>query len=193
MVDLVGLNKGVVYVNGHNLGRYWPSYVAGDMDGCHRCDYRGEYVTWNNQEKCLTGCGEVGQRFYHVPRSFLNAAHGAPNTVVLFEEAGGDPAKVNFRTVAVGPVCADAEKGDAVTLACAHGRTISSVDTASFGVSGGQCGAYEGGSGCESKPALEAITAACVGKKWCTVSYTDAFDSADCKGSGVLTVQATCS
>ena len=188
VVDLAGLNKGVVYVNGHNLGRYWSSYVAGNMDGCHRCDYRGTYKTWDNQEKCLTGCGETGQRFYHVPRSFLNA--GGLNAILLFEEAGGDPTRVNFRTVAVGPVCVDAEKGDAITLACAHGGAISSVDVASFGAVKGQCGAYHGG--CESKAAMEALSAACVGKESCTVQYTDDLDSAGCEGAGVLTVQATC-
>ncbi|KAK1618342.1 hypothetical protein QYE76_023859 [Lolium multiflorum] len=188
VVDLAGLNKGVVYVNGRNLGRYWPSYIAGNMDGCHRCDYRGAYKTWDNQEKCLTGCHEIGQQFYHVPRSFLNA--GGLNTIVLFEEAGGDPTKVNFRTVVVGSVCINAEKGDAITLACANGGTISSIDVTSFGVAKGQCGAYEGGY--ESKPAMEVLSAACLGKESCTVHYTDELDSAGSEGSSVLTVQATC-
>lgn len=31
VADLLGLGKGVAWVNGHNLGRYWPSYVASDM------------------------------------------------------------------------------------------------------------------------------------------------------------------
>jgi hypothetical protein len=189
VVDLAGLNKGVVYVNGRNLGRYWPSYIAGDMGGCHRCDYRGAYKTWDNQEKCLTGCREIGQRFYHVPRSILNAR--GLNTIVLFEEAGGDPTRVNFRMVEVGPVCVHAEKGDAITLACPHGGAISGIDVASFGVGkGGQCGAYEGG--CASQAAMEALSATCVGKQSCTVSYTDGFESSGCEGSGVLTVQATC-
>ncbi|KAL6634789.1 hypothetical protein ACP70R_027460 [Stipagrostis hirtigluma subsp. patula] len=191
VVDLAGLNKGVAYVNGNNLGRYWPSYVAGDMDGCHRCDYRGEYKTWGNEEKCLTGCGEIGQRWYHVPRSFLRPA-GEPSTVVLFEEAGGDPSGVGFRTVAVGKVCASAGRGDgAVELRCEHGRTISSVDVASVGAVKGRCGAYEGG--CASKAARDALAAACVGKESCAVRYTDAFDDTDgCEAAGVLTVQATC-
>jgi hypothetical protein len=188
VVDLAGLNKGVVYVNGRNLGRYWPSYIAGNMDGCHRCDYRGAYKTWDNQEKCLTGCHEIGQQFYHVPRSFLNAR--GLNTIVLFEEAGGDPTKVNFRTVVVGSVCINAEKGDSITLACANGGTISSIDVTSFGVAKGQCGAYEGGY--ESKPAMEVLSAACLGKESCTVHYTDELDSAGSEGSSVLTVQATC-
>lgn len=186
----MGLNKGVAWVNGNNLGRYWPSYVAAEMGGCHHCDYRGAFKAEGDGLKCLTGCNEPAQRFYHVPRVFLRA--GEPNTVVLFEEAGGDPSRVGFHTVAVGPVCVEAaEKGDNVTLSCGQhkGRTISSVDLASYGVTRGQCGAYQGG--CESKAAYEAFAEACVGKESCTVQHTDAFSGAGCQ-SGVLTVQATC-
>ncbi|XP_062184650.1 beta-galactosidase 1 [Phragmites australis] len=189
VVDLLGLNKGAAWVNGNSLGRYWPSYTASDMDGCHICDYRGKFKAEGDGVRCLTGCGEPSQRYYHVPRSFLRA--GQPNTLVLFEEAGGDPTRAVFRTVAVGTVCvAAAEEGDDVTLSCGqHGRVVSSVDVATFGVTRGHCGAYEGG--CESKAALEAFTAACVGKESCTVRYTGAFAGAGCE-SGVLTVQTTC-
>jgi hypothetical protein len=188
VVDLLGLNKGVAWVNGNNLGRYWPSYVAAEMGGCHRCDYRGKFTAEGGGQKCLTGCNEPSQRFYHVPRSFLKP--GEPNTVILFEEAGGDPSRVGFHTVAVGPVCVEAaERGDNVTLSCQQGKTISSVDMTSFGVVRGQCGAYEGG--CESKAAYKAFTAGCVGKESCTVRYTDEFTGAGCE-SGLLTVQATC-
>ncbi|XP_044963205.1 beta-galactosidase 1-like [Hordeum vulgare subsp. vulgare] len=93
VADLLGLGKGVVWVNGNNLGRYWPSYVAADMDGCRRCDYRGTFMADGDGQKCLTGCNEPSQRFYHVPRSFLKA--GEPNTMVLFEEAGGDPTRAS--------------------------------------------------------------------------------------------------
>uniref|UniRef100_A0A8R7JUW6 Beta-galactosidase n=1 Tax=Triticum urartu TaxID=4572 RepID=A0A8R7JUW6_TRIUA len=187
VANLLGLGKGVVWVNGNNLGRYWPSYVAADMGGCKQCDYRGTFKAEGDGLKCLTGCNEPSQRFYHVPRSFLKA--GEPNTMVLFEEAGGDPTRVNFHTVAVGAACAEAaEVGDQVALACSHGRTISSVDVASLGVARGKCGAYEGG--CESKAALAAFTAACLGKESCAVRHTEEF-RAGCD-SGVLTVQATC-
>ncbi|XP_044945954.1 beta-galactosidase 1-like [Hordeum vulgare subsp. vulgare] len=189
VADLLGLGKGVVWVNGNNLGRYWPSYVAADMDGCRRCDYRGTFMADGDGQKCLTGCNEPSQRFYHVPRSFLKA--GEPNTMVLFEEAGGDPTRVSFHTVAVGAACVEAaEVGDEVALACSHGRTISSVDVASLGVTRGKCGAYQGG--CESKAALAAFTAACVGKESCTVRHTEDFRAGSGCDSGVLTVQATC-
>uniref|UniRef100_A0A0D9VHI0 Beta-galactosidase n=1 Tax=Leersia perrieri TaxID=77586 RepID=A0A0D9VHI0_9ORYZ len=188
VLDLQGLNKGVAWVNGNNLGRYWPSYIATDMPGCHHCDYRGVFKAEVDAQKCLTGCGEPSQQFYHVPRSFLKS--GEPNKLILFEEAGGDPSDVAVRTVAEGSVCASAEIGDTVTLSCgAHGRTISSIDMTSFGVVQGKCGSYKGG--CESKTAYEAFSAACIGKESCAVQLGGAFASAGCVSS-LLTVQVAC-
>ncbi|KAK3445531.1 hypothetical protein EUGRSUZ_A01556 [Eucalyptus grandis] len=58
VVDLQGLGKGTAWVNGHNIGRFWPSYVASE-DGCTTtCDYRGAY----NSDKCLTNCRKPSQR-----------------------------------------------------------------------------------------------------------------------------------
>jgi hypothetical protein len=192
VVDLLGLNKGAAWVTGNSLGRYWPSYTAAELGGCHVCDYRRKFNADGDESdlQCLTGCGEPSQRFYHVPRSFLRA--GEPNTLILFEEAGGDPTRAAFRTVAVGPVCvASAEVGDGVTLSCGgHGSVVTSVDVAILGVNRGNCGAYEGR--CESQATLQAFTAACVGKESCTVKHKGAFAGAGCE-SGVLIVQATCS
>ncbi|KAJ1439952.1 Glycoside hydrolase, family 35 [Sesbania bispinosa] len=82
VVDLQGMGKGYAWVNGQNLGRIWPSYNA-DEDGCSAdpCDYRGEYT----DTKCVTNCGKPSQRWYHVPRSFIE---DGVNTLVLFEEIG---------------------------------------------------------------------------------------------------------
>ncbi|KAJ1385188.1 Glycoside hydrolase, family 35 [Sesbania bispinosa] len=67
VLDLEGLGKGHAWVNGKSIGRYWPTMVA-DENGCSdTCDYRGNY----GPERCVSGCGEPSQRFYHVPRSFL--------------------------------------------------------------------------------------------------------------------------
>ncbi|KAJ7946663.1 Beta-galactosidase [Quillaja saponaria] len=99
VVDLLGLGKGMAWVNGQSLGRYWPSYKA-DEDGCSAepCDYRGTY----NDKKCVTNCGEPTQRWYHVPRSFLQ---DGINALTLFEEFGGNPSLVNFQTITVGTTC----------------------------------------------------------------------------------------
>jgi hypothetical protein len=79
-VDLTGMNKGMVYLNGHCLERYWliPTSV--------------EPAAWM-LEKCTTlPLGLPTQRYYHLPAQWLQPR----NTLTLFEELGGDPASVKL-------------------------------------------------------------------------------------------------
>jgi hypothetical protein len=92
---------------------------------------------------------------YHIPRSFLKP--GEPNTLILFEEAGGSPGLVEFRTVNIGTVCATADKDETLTLSCPVGGSISKIDFASYGEVKGNCGAFEKGT-CESKGAYDAVS-----------------------------------
>ncbi|KAL9225415.1 hypothetical protein vseg_001344 [Gypsophila vaccaria] len=88
VLDLNGLGKGHAWVNGNSIGRYWTGYLA-DTIGCgENCDYRGAY----SPSKCNTNCGAPTQRWYHVPKSFLS--NNGNNTLILFEEFGGDPTSV---------------------------------------------------------------------------------------------------
>lgn len=60
VVDLLGLGKGTAWINGNNIGRYWPAFLSTE-DGCStECNYRGAYYA----EKCQTNCGEPTQRWY---------------------------------------------------------------------------------------------------------------------------------
>ncbi|KAL5705655.1 hypothetical protein ACHQM5_023930 [Ranunculus cassubicifolius] len=127
VVDLNGMGKGHAWVNGHSIGRFWPSFMA-KADGCSdTCDYRGKY----EDKKCLTNCGKSTQRYYHIPRSFL--LDDAINTLVLFEEIGGNPTQVNFQTVTVGKACGNVLEGNTLELSCQGGRRISAIEFASFG------------------------------------------------------------
>ncbi|KAL0317452.1 UNVERIFIED_CONTAM: Beta-galactosidase 15 [Sesamum angustifolium] len=58
-VDLQGLGKGMAWVNGNSLGRYWPSYMEEDGCSAEPCDYRGSY----DNSKCVTNCGQPTQRW----------------------------------------------------------------------------------------------------------------------------------
>lgn len=83
---------------------------------------------------------------YHVPRSFMT---NDVNTLVLFEELGGNPSLVNFQTVAPGTVCGNAYENKNMELSCqGQGRPISSISFASFGDPQGTCGSFYKGS-CE--------------------------------------------
>ncbi|MCD7473632.1 Beta-galactosidase 7 [Datura stramonium] len=94
VLDMMGMGKGTVWVNGNNIGRYWlDSYDFDKETGCAAtCDYRGNYYS----EKCAINCGQPSQRWYHVPRSFLSKSD---NNLVIFEEFGGNPKGVKVQTV----------------------------------------------------------------------------------------------
>ncbi|KAJ1413010.1 Galactose-binding-like domain superfamily [Sesbania bispinosa] len=101
--------------------------MVADENGCgDTCDYRGNY----GPERCVSGCGEPSQRFYHVPRSFLN---NDTNTLILFEEVGGNPSNVSVQTITVGSICATADYGNTLEVNCQGGKTISEIQFASYG------------------------------------------------------------
>ncbi|KAL9407198.1 hypothetical protein Peur_004170 [Populus x canadensis] len=188
VVDLLGMGKGLAWVNGNNIGRYWPSFIAEGDCNLEPCDYRGSY----DSSKCLSNCGHPTQRWYHVPRSFLNDT--GDNTLVLLEEFGGNPSSVNFQTIAVGSACISAEENRKIELSC-QGRPISAVKFASFGNPQGACGSFVKGF-CEgSKGALSVVEKACVGQESCTIDVSEAtFGSTTCGDDVIktLSVEAIC-
>ncbi|KAF6154245.1 hypothetical protein GIB67_036463 [Kingdonia uniflora] len=175
VVDMQSMGKGHTWVNGHSIGRFWPSILS-KQDGCSAtCDYRGQY----GSDKCSSNCGSPSQRWYHVPRSFLN---DGVNTLVLFEEIGGNPSQVNFQTVTVGKACGNAYKGSTLELSCQGGQKISAIEFASFGDPKGSCGFFEKGTS-ESDTGLSTIQKACVGKESCAINVSEAtLGSSKCSG-----------
>lgn len=166
VVDLSGMGKGAAWVNGMSIGRYWLSFVA-DEDGCSLdpCDYRGPY----DNNKCVTNCGEPVQTEYHVPRSFLKDDE---NILVLFEEVGGNPTQINFKTTRVRGACANAYEGNMLELSC-EGRPISGIKFASFGDPQGVCGSFQKAS-CEGAiSAQDILIKACVGQETCLVDVSE--------------------
>ncbi|WZZ60688.1 hypothetical protein YC2023_060795 [Brassica napus] len=187
VVDLLGLGKGTAWVNGNNIGCYWLAFNS-SSDGCSaKCNYRGAYYA----EKYQTNCGEPTQRWYHVPRSFL-ITEGV-NTLVLFEEMGGNPSLVNFQTTRVGSVCANVYEKNVIELSCDR-KTISAIKFASFGNSDGNCGSFVKGT-CEgSKNAVDILTKECIGKEKCSIDVTaEKFGVPDCSGvARRLPIEAIC-
>ncbi|EEF46239.1 beta-galactosidase 15 [Ricinus communis] len=187
VLDLQGLGKGMAWINGNSIGRYWPSFLAED-DGCSTdlCDYRGPY----DNNKCVSNCGKPTQRWYHVPRSFLQDNE---NTLVLFEEFGGNPSQVNFQTVVTGVACVSGDEGEVVEISC-NGQSISAVQFASFGDPQGTCGSSVKGS-CEgTEDALLIVQKACVGNESCSLEVSHKlFGSTSCdNGVNRLAVEVLC-
>ncbi|KAJ0960273.1 hypothetical protein J5N97_001888 [Dioscorea zingiberensis] len=118
---------------------------------------RPSLVKWKSHWKILA------QERYHVPRSWFQPSG---NTLVIFEEKGGDPTKITFSRRRVTGVCGlisenypsiDLEGWDKSTknedgakasihLKCPESTQISSVRFASFGNPSGTCGSYTHGS-----------------------------------------------
>lgn len=205
-LDLGSMGKGQAWVNGHHLGRYW--LLLAQETGCSACDYRGPY----NSAKCLTNCGEPSQRWYHIPRAWLQPTG---NLLVLFEEIGGDVSKISLVTRSAHAVCShvadsqpspvqswpahrsmDASSGPAeVLLECAAGQHISHIKFASFGNPRGSCGHFHRGK-CHAVESSEVVQKLCIGKPKCSIPVQwQTFGHGDpCPGiSKSLAVQAHCS
>ena len=77
-LDLQGMNKGLAWLNGHCIGRYWLTPGVGLPDSLSG---------WLVDQQQI---GQPTQRYYHLPGEWL-ADH---NMLVLFEECGGDPSSI---------------------------------------------------------------------------------------------------
>ncbi|EEF46238.1 beta-galactosidase, putative [Ricinus communis] len=166
VVDLQGMGKGHAWANGKSLGRYWPSQIA-NANGCSgTCDYRGPY----NAGKCTRNCGIPTQRWYHVPRSFLNS--NGKNTLILFEEVGGDPSGISFQIVTTETICGNAYEGSTLELSCQGGRTISEIQFASYGNPQGTCSSFKKGS-FDAMNSVQMVQKECVGKDSCSIIASD--------------------
>ncbi|PKI49065.1 hypothetical protein CRG98_030517 [Punica granatum] len=86
-LDMWSMGKGQVWINGQSIGRHWPAYNAHGT--CRPCDYAGIF----SEKKCRSNCGQPTQKWYHVPKSWLNPIG---NLLVIFEEWGGDPTKISL-------------------------------------------------------------------------------------------------
>ncbi|XP_027909643.1 beta-galactosidase 8-like [Vigna unguiculata] len=204
-INMTGMGKGEAWVNGKSIGRYWPTNVA-PSDGCtDSCNYRGSY----HASKCLRNCGKPSQALYHVPRSWLRPEG---NTLVLFEETGGNPEKITFATKQIASVCSyaseshplhvdlwnsDAESGRKVEpvlfLECPYPNlVISSIKFASFGTPQGTCGNFKHGN-CSSNKALSVVQKGCIGSSSCRIEVSINTFGDPCEGVAKnLAVEASC-
>lgn len=94
------MGKGLVYVNGHLLGRYWNITATATasqkkcQDSCASSDYVGAY----SGDRCRSGCGSPSQEFYKLPRDWIQSNK---NVLEIFEEIGGDLSQLRFFTVSM--------------------------------------------------------------------------------------------
>ncbi|KAI4380364.1 hypothetical protein MLD38_006562 [Melastoma candidum] len=168
-LDMIGMGKGQIWVNGQGIGRHWPGYTA--QGNCNKCTYAGLF----DEGKCRTDCGEPSQRWYHIPRSWLNPED---NLLVVLEEWGGDPQGISLVEREVASVCSEIFDGQPplhkhslpkAHLRCPSGQFISDIKFASYGTPQGSCGNYAEGS-CHARRSYDALRKNCLGNQNCSVA-----------------------
>lgn len=206
-LDMIHMGKGLAWLNGEEIGRYWPRRSS-KHDACvDHCDYRGSF----SPNKCSNGCGEPTQRWYHVPRSWFKPSG---NVLVIFEETGGDPTQIKFSKRKASGVCslvsedhpsisvdswttsmkdADDKKATA-KLSCPSNTLISAIKFASFGNPSGACGSYTQGD-CHDPNSASAVQKICLNRNDCSIELSkENFDLESCPGTiRRLAVEAVCS
>lgn len=204
-LDMGSMGKGQVWINGQSVGRYWPAYKA--QGSCGECNYAGTY----NEKKCLSNCGDASQRWYHVPRSWLQPTG---NLLVVFEEWGGNPYGVSLVKREIESVCADIYEWQPTLmnyemqasgkvnkplrakahLWCAPGQKMTSIKFASFGTPEGVCGSFREGA-CHAHKSYDAFVKNCIGQNFCSVTVApEIFGGDPCPNvMKKLSVEAICS
>ncbi|MGZ3682092.1 MAG: hypothetical protein ACXVDI_26330, partial [Ktedonobacterales bacterium] len=79
-LDMSGMSKGIAWLNGRCIGRYWLTPATGQTDSKLADPVHDDRA------------GEPTQRYYHLPLEWLRD----DNVLVLFEELGGDPASMRL-------------------------------------------------------------------------------------------------
>ncbi|KAK6115296.1 hypothetical protein DH2020_007565 [Rehmannia glutinosa] len=184
-LDMRSMGKGQVWINGQSIGRYWLANANGNCGVCH---YTGAY----RAPKCQRGCSQPTQRWYHVPRSWLQPTQ---NLIVVFEELGGDASKISLVKRTTSGICANAFEHNPmvanyqiesttstqkmlhqakVHLRCAPGQSISTIKFASFGTPKGTCGSFQLGN-CHA----QSSHAMCLGKESCKLAVSNSYFGSD--------------
>ncbi|KAL6531894.1 hypothetical protein OROMI_028257 [Orobanche minor] len=162
-IRMTSMAKGMVWVNGKNIGRYWVSY--------------------------LSPLNAPTQEEYHIPRAFLKPKG---NLLVVFEETGGNPDKIEIQTVNRDTICsviteyhpphvgswerkdnqfrAIADPIKAAQLTCPDNKLITKIEFVSFGEIDGACGKFKAGN-CDSSKAHNVVEQMCLGKNGCTIPF----------------------
>jgi hypothetical protein len=94
-VNMTGMYKGLLYMNGYSLGRYL-TINAPTKDPIPPCDYRGPY----DPSKCRYDWGKPTQILYHFSAHLLNN-NGKENELIIFEETDAVPTQIYIQITAL--------------------------------------------------------------------------------------------
>ncbi|KFK30461.1 hypothetical protein AALP_AA7G264100 [Arabis alpina] len=189
-IRMKGMGKGLIWVNGQGVGRYWMSF--------------------------LSPLGEPTQSEYHIPRSFMNEKKKKNMLVILEEEPGVKPEAIDFVLVNRDRICSYVgedypasvkswkREGTKIvsrikdmrlkaTMRCPPEKQIVAVEFASFGDPTGTCGNFTMGK-CSAPKSKEVVEKTCLGKSHCSIIVErDTFGDKGCSEIvKTLAVQVKC-
>ncbi|KAK8522219.1 hypothetical protein V6N13_115195 [Hibiscus sabdariffa] len=162
LITMAGMGKGMVWINGNNIGRYWMSY--------------------------LSPLKQPTQSEYHIPRAFLKPKD---NLIVILEEEQGIPKDVHISTANRDTICSIVSEfhppsprlfenkagivrplvddlRPIAELTCPDQKKIAAVNFASFGDPFGSCGALVQGN-CTAPASMQIVEKQCLGKPSCKI------------------------
>ncbi|CAN8328842.1 unnamed protein product [Cochlearia groenlandica] len=176
-VRMNGMGKGLIWVNGNGVGRYWMSF--------------------------LSPLGNSTQTEYHIPRSFMKEKMKKNMMVILEEEPGVKVEAIDFVLVNRDTICSYVGEDYPVSvkswkregpnivsrskdmrlkavMKCPPEKQIVEVEFASFGDPTGTCGNFTMGN-CSASNSKEVVEKNCLGKNHCSiVVHRDTFKHKGC-------------
>jgi beta-galactosidase len=83
-LDMTGMTKGLIWLNGRCAGRHWLCAAA-----------KSGVAAWQAEALHEDKLGPPTQRYYHLPRDWF-APPGRANTLIVLDELGGSPSRVRL-------------------------------------------------------------------------------------------------
>ncbi|KAG7618891.1 D-galactoside/L-rhamnose binding SUEL lectin domain [Arabidopsis thaliana x Arabidopsis arenosa] len=164
-IRMKGMGKGLIWVNGIGVGRYWMSF--------------------------LSPLGEPTQTEYHIPRSFMKGEKKKNMLVILEEEPGVKLESIDFVLVNRDTICSNVGEDYPVSvkswkregpkivsrskdmrlkavMRCPPEKQMVEVQFASFGDPTGTCGNFTMGK-CSASKSKEVVEKECLGRNYCSI------------------------
>ncbi|GJU15476.1 beta-galactosidase 10 [Tanacetum coccineum] len=166
-LDMLHMGKGLAWLNGEQIGRYWP--LTAPTDNCvETCDYRGKF----NSDK--EGGDPTQITFSRRKLSALCAHVSEDRPSFVTNDLQNDKASLELK--------------------CPMNTRIAAFKFASFGTPTGTCQSYTVGD-CHDPNSTSIVEKLCLGKNECIVELTNEnFNMELCPGlTKKLAVEATCS
>ncbi|ORY41295.1 hypothetical protein BCR33DRAFT_343823 [Rhizoclosmatium globosum] len=96
VLNLGTMSRGIAFVNGNGVQRFWNLKAVCENVSCHYPDGISDPI---EGERCAVGCGYASQSWYNVPTAWIEDSGWDDVEVVVFDEAGGNPSGISIAAI----------------------------------------------------------------------------------------------